>query len=452
MAVTSTNNLRKGMKDTNGSTDIAQLQTLLNKAGNYNLDVDGSFGSKTLAAVQDYQQRNGLNVDGVVGTNTWGALTKAQNPSAGTSAPVQTTGFQYEAYQPSDAVKQAEALLQQHLAQKPGAYQSPRQTQLNDTLQKILNREKFSYDLNGDMLYQQYKDQAVTQGKMAMMDTMGQAQAMTGGYGNSYAQSVGQQAYQGQLQKLNEVIPELYQLALDKYNAEGQAMYDQAALMAQMENQDYGRYRDQVSDYNAELDRLAEDARYKAETDYGKWADNRDFTYGQHVDDRNYAYQQERDKVADEQWQRTFDEGIRQFNLQQASSGKGGSGGSSGTGGSGGKGGNSGNEDTGVTGNLSSNQIKMIQFALGVPATGVWDEQTISTSGYYDMDQAWEAYNRKGTLGSSRNAELLEGNKLNAQIKGKDDATKEQMIKSAYENGTISAAIAEELLRVNNLL
>ena len=28
----------------------------------------------------------------------------------------------------------------------------------NDTMNKILNREKFSYDLNGDALYQQYKD------------------------------------------------------------------------------------------------------------------------------------------------------------------------------------------------------------------------------------------------------------------------------------------------------
>lgn len=313
MAVTSTNNLRKGSK----GSDVTELQKLLNQNG-YNLAEDGSFGSKTLAAVQDYQQKSGLKVDGIVGTNTWGALTKAQNTSAGTSAPAQTTGFQYEAYQPSDAVKQAEALLQQQLAQKPGAYQSPWQAQLDDTLQKILNREKFSYDLNGDMLYQQYKDQAVTQGKMAMMDTMGQVQAMTGGYGNSYAQSVGQQAYQGQLQQLNDKIPELYQLALDQYSREGQDLYNQYALYADRDQQDYGRHRDQVADYNAELARLAEDARYQSETDYGRWADDRNFSYGQFADDRNYAYQQERDRVADAQWQAQFDEAKRQYDLDYA--------------------------------------------------------------------------------------------------------------------------------------
>ena len=153
----------------------------------------------------------------------------------------------YGAYKPSDTVAQAEALLQQQLSQKPGEYTSAWQAQLNDTLNKILNREKFSYDLNGDALYQQYKDQFTTQGQMAMMDTMGQAAALTGGYGNSYAQSVGQQTYQGYLQQLNDKVPELYQLALDQYNREGDAMYDQASIMASMEEQDYGRYRDSLS-------------------------------------------------------------------------------------------------------------------------------------------------------------------------------------------------------------
>lgn len=241
-------------------------------------------------------------------------------PTGDASANTETKApsFEYEAYKPSDVVIQAEALLQQQLANKPGEYTSAWQTQLNDTLNKILNREKFSYDLNGDALYQQYKDQYTTQGKMAMMDTMGQAAAMTGGYGNSYAQSVGQQAFQGYLQQLNDRIPELYQLALNQYNAEGDEMYNQAALMAQQEEQDYGRYRDTVGDYYTELDRLTDDARYQAELDYGKWGDGRDFAYGQFVDDRNLTYQQERDKIADAQWQAQFDEAKRQYDQQYA--------------------------------------------------------------------------------------------------------------------------------------
>lgn len=295
-------------------SDVTELQKLLNQNG-YSLDEDGIFGTKTQAAVKDYQQKNKLDVDGIVGNNTWGALTKAST-GATTTQPTATnnSGFQYGEYQESDAVKQAQAMLQQQLSQKPGAYQSAWQTQLNDTIKKILNREKFSYDLNGDALYQQYKDQYMLQGKQAMMDTMGQAQAMTGGYGNSYAQSVGQQAYQAHLQQLNDKVPELYQLALSKYQMEGNDMKDQASLIAQMESQDYGRYRDQVSDYNTELDRLQDRYDTERDYDYSKWADNRDFGYGQYIDDRNYQYQQDRDKVADEQWQKEFDFALQQYN------------------------------------------------------------------------------------------------------------------------------------------
>ena len=304
MAVTSTNNLKLGST----GSDVVELQKLLNSAGNYNLAEDGSFGEKTLAAVKDYQTNNGLAVDGIVGTNTWGKLTGGStSTSAATTPTTEGTGFTYQPYQKSDTVAQAEALLQQQLAQKPGAYQSAWQTQLNETLDKILNREKFSYDLNGDALYQQYKDQYTTQGKMAMMDTMGQAAAMTGGYGNSYAQMAGQQAYQGYLQQLNDKVPELYQLALDQYNKEEDALYDKASLMAGMEEQDYGRYRDQMSDYYTELDRLTEDARYQGEQDYGKWADKLNLDYGMY-----------RDQVADKQWQAEFDEAKRQYDQQYA--------------------------------------------------------------------------------------------------------------------------------------
>lgn len=320
-----------------GSTgsEVTELQKLLNQKGSYNLATDGIFGDKTKAAVTDYQKNNGLDVDGIVGTKTWGSLT-AQTPApaaepadtggtaAATPAQPETTtpSFSYGDYAPSETVAQAEALLQQQLAQKPGQYQSTWEGQLHDTIQQILNREKFSYDVNQDALYQQYADQYTRQGKLAMMDTMGQAAALTGGYGSSYGQSVGQQAYQAYLQQLNQVVPELYGMALDQYNQEGQQLYDQAALMAQMEDQEYGRYMDSMNAYLTERDYLT--GRYDTERDYdyGKWADGRDFGYGQFIDDRNMAYQKERDQVADQQWQQEYDFAMQQYlDSQKASSG-----------------------------------------------------------------------------------------------------------------------------------
>lgn len=93
------------------------------------------------------------------------------------------------------------------------------------------NRKPFSYDFNADALYQQYKDRYIQQGQMAMQDAMGQAAALTGGYGNSYAASVGNQAYQQSLQQLNDVIPELYKLAYDRYDQKGQDMLNELGLL-----------------------------------------------------------------------------------------------------------------------------------------------------------------------------------------------------------------------------
>ena len=352
---------------------VTELQKLLNQNG-ANLTEDGIFGSQTQQAVKNYQQANNLTVDGIVGNQTWGALTKAAESSAQptTQAPAQTPAQQevtaptFE-YKPSDTVAQAEALLQQQLAQKPGAYQSTWQDQLNETLQQILNRDKFSYDLNGDMLYQQYKDQYTTQGKLASMDVMGQAAAMTGGYGNSYAQTAGQQAYQSYLQKLNEVVPELYGMARDQYNQEGQALYDQASLMAQMEDQDYGRYRDQMSDYYTELNRLTENARYMSETEYQKA-----------MDDFNIKYGSYRDTVSDQQWQAQFDEAKRQYDEQMAlSQSKSSNNGSSN---------GSGKKYTAPKG-WDAEKIKAFQKAHDLTVDGIWGSQSQAA---YDADPDWE--------------------------------------------------------------
>jgi peptidoglycan hydrolase-like protein with peptidoglycan-binding domain len=52
---------------------VKTLQYLLRARG-HNVAVDGSFGSKTDAAVRAFQQQKGLAVDGIVGPNTWSAL------------------------------------------------------------------------------------------------------------------------------------------------------------------------------------------------------------------------------------------------------------------------------------------------------------------------------------------------------------------------------------------
>ena len=126
--------------------------------------------------------------------------------------------------------------------------------QLNDIFDKIQNREKFSYDVNADPLYQSYKDQYIQGGKLAMKDTMGQAAALTGGYGNTYGQQVGQQAYNAYLKNLSAVIPELYDRAYGVYKDEGDDLKDQFTLAGAMRDTEYGRYRDDLGDWEQDRD------------------------------------------------------------------------------------------------------------------------------------------------------------------------------------------------------
>jgi peptidoglycan hydrolase-like protein with peptidoglycan-binding domain len=199
-------------------SDVSELQTLLNKNG-FDLTVNGIYDSHTAQAVSDYKLKNKIDVNGTVGKSTWAAL-RGEPISSGTTTPTTTTKYSW-------------------------------QDQLNDTINKILNREEFSYDLDGDALYQQYKDKATQQGKMASADVMGQAVAMTGGYGNSYAQTVGNQAYRASLENLNDIIPELYQMAYDKYNQEGQDLYNKYSVLAgQTEFEEATRQFDEQMDFS----------------------------------------------------------------------------------------------------------------------------------------------------------------------------------------------------------
>lgn len=119
--------------------------------------------------------------------------------------------------------------------------------QIAEIMGKITGRGKFEYDLSADGLYQQYKDQYMLGAKNAMRDTMGQAAALTGGYGSSYGQMVGQQAYDQQLQQLNNVVPELYGMAYDMYQDEGNRLFDELGMFMDMDQLAYDRYTD---DYN----------------------------------------------------------------------------------------------------------------------------------------------------------------------------------------------------------
>ena len=249
---------------------VKQLQSELNKRG-YKLDEDGVFGKKTKAAVRDYQKKNRLTmVDGIAGDETRGSLlsapTAAEQQAAAAAAEeaarpearvTESTARRLaeleKGYQPSEDVAAARAYRDSVAAMQPGEYDSGFENQLQALYDQIEGREAFSYDPEEDEAYRRYARLYAAQGAAAMEDTMGQAASLTGGYGSSYAQAVGQQAYDRYLGELAALVPELRQAALAEYRQEGQALTDRYNMLNQQEKAGYDRWQDTVAQWQRTL-------------------------------------------------------------------------------------------------------------------------------------------------------------------------------------------------------
>lgn len=214
-----------------------------------------------------------------------------------------------------------------------------------DIANKILSRGDFTFDVNEDALYDQYAQQYARMGQQAMTDTMARAQAMTGGYGNSYAQNVGQQAYQEYMRGANDIIPDLYQMALNRYMMEG----DQ--LMTQ---------------YNILADREAlarEQARYDREWEAQQAAIAEE--------QRRYDQEWEAQKAAIAEEQRRYDQEWAAAHPEAAGgSGGGGSGGSGGSNSGGGGGHNSLISNNTIGSGMTDNARSFMSTLPYVPAGG----------------------------------------------------------------------------------
>lgn len=236
----------------------------------------------------------------------------------------------YEAY------TQALQALETARGQRP-TYNDTYGDQLSALYAEITGREPFKYDLDGDPLYQQYRDMYMMQGQQAMMDTMGQAAALTGGYGSTYSQAVGQQQYNAYLQDLNAIVPDLYQNAYSRWSDEGDRMLSQYGMLSDLSDREYGLYRDQMSDYWTNVDyaqqladleynrglsewereyQLNEDKRVQQESNYNRLMQLMQIGYTPSADEISAAGMSEAEAAALQNY----------FKSQQSSGGGGGTG------------------------------------------------------------------------------------------------------------------------------
>ena len=223
-------------------------------------------------------------------------------------------------YKPSTNVNDAYRKKQEseNAVDNYGDFNYTNQGAYDSVINDILNRKDFSYDMNGDAFYQQYKDQYMALGKLAMDDTIGKASAMTGGYGNSYAVSAGSQAYQEQLDQLNDKIPELWALARTAYENDRAADYDKYNMLLGDRQTQYGEWTDGLNRLLNERGYYSDNYNNAYSQDYTQWADNRDFAQSQYWNEYNAGYQADRDAVTDAQFNAQLQWDADKFNTQLA--------------------------------------------------------------------------------------------------------------------------------------
>lgn len=192
--------------------------------------------------------------------------------SKGPYASVGTPNYRYNKWEDTEAGAAAYQAYQDALANYSGlpGFSFSKADELDSTYDALKNYGDFSYDVNADELYQQYADQYARLGKQAMQDTMGQAAALTGGYGSSYAQTAANQAYLSYMQQLSDIVPELESQAYSRW----QSGKDDLANLYSILLSDYDRERQLYSD---NYDRTA-DALGLARNDY---YDGMDAFYGE---------------------------------------------------------------------------------------------------------------------------------------------------------------------------
>lgn len=86
IAISKYNSVEALSKYGSNSSEVKQIQEKLKRWGYYDGEVDGIFGSKTLAAVKAFQKKNGLTVDGIAGEKTLAAMGITSSSSSSNSS------------------------------------------------------------------------------------------------------------------------------------------------------------------------------------------------------------------------------------------------------------------------------------------------------------------------------------------------------------------------------
>lgn len=131
-------------------------------------------------------------------------------------------------------------------------YENTFAQQQKDLLDRILNREDFSWSKETDPQWSSYKKSYLREGDRATANALAQASAASGGRPSSHAVNAATQAGDYYATKLNDVIPTLYQQAYERYLDEYNMKLKDLNTVNQQEQLDYAKYLDRLGQFNTD--------------------------------------------------------------------------------------------------------------------------------------------------------------------------------------------------------
>lgn len=279
------------------------------------------------------------------GTDGSGFYLTEPSPGSFTSATAPTFQDNYADDLEQLLLKNAEREIYSFDQSAP-VYESPYEDQIHGLMTDLLERPEFEYDHTTDPVYSSYAKQYTREGKRATADALGEAAAATGGIPSSYAVTAATQAGDYYASQLADKIPELYEIAYNRYLQEYQMKLSDLNAVQQQEAFAYGQYQDQLGQYNTDrnfdyakwldeydmeqnridtLRNLRNDEYNMYLTDLGQYNTDRDFDYSQFLDEvssqtaeRNEEYQREQDEYnrAWDEDERTYQRGLDAYDRQ----------------------------------------------------------------------------------------------------------------------------------------
>ena len=180
-------------------------------------------------------------------------------------------------------------------AQRP-KYTSSYSKAIENVQDDILSRDEFSFNLESDPMYQLYKKVYTKAGNDAYDRALAQGAIKTGGIASTNAVSAATQAQSYYNSLLADKATDLYNNAYNRYLDSIEGDYNKLNMLSNAESKDYMRYRDDVSDYEA-------DRSY----DYNMYRDDYNDVANEMQAIADMAYRKQRDAAEDDMWKQEFD-------------------------------------------------------------------------------------------------------------------------------------------------